>query len=182
MKGRAIHWLDAQGALEERVVVVALGGNLGGPHSVQKRCMEAIQSLSVEWGQVAAAGFFLTAPVGEVQEQPDFLNTVAAWRPAPAVTPESALAMLQALERRHGRERLVAGGARTLDLDLLLVGQDVRSTPALALPHPRMHQRAFVLVPLQELFGPDFRWTEQGASIGDFLATPDLASQRCRAF
>ena len=180
MSPRASHCLDAQGALQAGVIVLGLGGNLGGVQLAQKRCIKVIEALSTQWGPAAVSRFFVTAPVGEVQEQPDFLNAVATWRPANSVAPRAALALLQELEHAHGRERLVAGGARTLDLDLLLVGQQVRSEADLELPHPRMHQRSFVLSPMQDLFGADFRWSPDGPSVGECLAKSAVASQRIR--
>jgi 2-amino-4-hydroxy-6-hydroxymethyldihydropteridine diphosphokinase len=82
-------------------------------------------------------------------DQPDFLNAVAQLdTQLPA---EQLLDGLQEIERKQGRERPFAGAPRTLDLDLLLYGDRVQATPRLTLPHPRMHERAFVLEPLAEI-------------------------------
>ena len=80
---------------------------------------------------------------------PDFINAVAAIDTT--LAPLALLDALQALETRHGRERPYKNAPRTLDLDLLLYGATAMDTPRLCLPHPRMHQRAFVLAPLGEL-------------------------------
>ncbi len=162
----------------DSAIVVALGGNLGGPAAVIQRFSDSIQSLSESWGTPLVSGIYHTAPIG-VQSQPDFVNAVAAWWPEELPEPEQALALLQRLEDAHGRERMVPGGARTLDLDLLLHAGQSRDVPGLRVPHPRMASRAFVLVPLQELFGSEFRWTRQELSVGELLALPKIAVQRC---
>lgn len=176
MKPRAADWRSADGGLAEGAIVVALGGNLGGVHVVEKRCLEAVEALSLEWGPACVSRFFVTAPVGAVQDQPDFLNAVAAWRPPLAMDPETALAALQRQESHHGREREVVGAARTLDLDLLLHGSQVRTGASLELPHPRMHERAFVLQPLLDLFGADFHWGGH-PPLAQLLAEPEVAAQ-----
>jgi 2-amino-4-hydroxy-6-hydroxymethyldihydropteridine diphosphokinase len=81
--------------------------------------------------------------------QPDFLNVVVQLDTE--LTPDGLLDHLQKIENRHGRERPFPNAPRTLDLDLLLYGDVVVSTPLLSLPHPRMHERAFVLKPLAEI-------------------------------
>ena len=163
----------------DRAVVVALGGNLGGPTRVGQRFAEAIESISEMWGPALVSGLYVTAPVGPVQDQPDFVNAVAAWWPETMPSPESALALLQALETVHGRERATLGGARTLDLDLLLHAGQVRDQPGLRVPHPRMADRAFVLWPLQELFGDAFQWDARLAPVGALLAGEGVSAQAC---
>ena len=177
MKAAAARWLGEQGALKEGVLVVALGGNLGGKEAVEKRCESALEDLSKDFGLARRSSYWVTAPVGEVQEQPDFLNAVAAWRPPESPHPRQVLATLQALELQHGRTRDLRGGARTLDLDLLFVGQQTSGTAALLLPHPRMHLRAFVLRPLEELFGGSLRLHPGGPTVASCLAAPAIAAQ-----
>jgi len=160
-------------------LVVALGGNLGGNEAVCARFEQVIQSISESWGAPRVSSPYRTAPVGAVQDQPDFVNAVAAWWPEVAVSAREALSILQALEDLHGRVRSVVGGARTLDLDLLMHGETRCQEPGLIVPHPRMGERAFVLQPLQELFGGEFRWPESGYSVGELLATAALAAQGC---
>jgi 2-amino-4-hydroxy-6-hydroxymethyldihydropteridine diphosphokinase len=96
-----------------------------------------------------------TEPVGVSDEQPAYLNAVAELGP-PLPPPEELLARLLKIEYALGRRRTHANAARTLDLDLLLHGHARTDTPLLTLPHPRMHQRRFVLKPLCEL-APDAR-------------------------
>ncbi len=83
------------------------------------------------------------------EAQPEFVNAVAALETA--LSAESLLKELQAIEKRHGRERSFANAPRTLDLDLLLYGEERIATATLTVPHPRMHERAFVLKPLLEV-------------------------------
>lgn len=129
---------------------VALGSNLDGP---ARRVENAIADLGKlpATRLLARSALYRTAPVGYA-DQPDFVNAVALLETA--LDPESLLASLFDLEKAAGRERRIANGPRTLDLDLLLHGSRVMNTGALTLPHPRMHERAFVLLPLAEI-SPD---------------------------
>lgn len=160
-------------------IVIGLGGNLGGPEKVMTRFVDVSRRLQALWGPARASQPYLTAPIGPVQDQPVFVNAVLAFWPEPTPNPEDVLALLQALEAEHGRERDVPGGARTLDLDLLLHARETRDEPGLRVPHPRMAQRAFVLVPLKELFGDAFVWDSQIPPVGSLLGTPELAEQTC---
>lgn len=126
---------------------IALGSNLGGPLEQLRRAERALAGLG---SVIARSGLYRTAPVGGPDGQPPFLNAVLALHPAGAPAPEALLGALQAIERRHGRERRVRWGPRTLDLDLLAYGSLTLDRPGLRLPHPRMMERAFVLVPLCE--------------------------------
>jgi len=100
---------------------------------------------------VASSSLYKTAPVGKL-DQPDFVNAVAMLDTA--LSPGELLQELLALEARHGRVRCERNGPRTLDLDLLLMGDLVIQEPGLEVPHPRMHERAFVLLPLEQV-SPD---------------------------
>jgi 2-amino-4-hydroxy-6-hydroxymethyldihydropteridine diphosphokinase len=126
---------------------VALGSNLGEPQRAVESGFESLAGLP-GCRLVARSSLYRTAPVG-VGKQPDFINAVAALDTI--LSPSDLLAALLAVEARHGRTRHVPLAARTLDLDLLLHGDTVLATPELQLPHPRMHLRAFVLVPLAEI-------------------------------
>lgn len=126
---------------------VALGSNLQDP-AAQVRAGVRDLAGTPETRVVSASSLYRTAPVGLV-EQPDFINAVCELE-----TGLPAAGLLQALleiERRHGRVRDIPGGPRTLDLDLLLYGEQVCHETGLTLPHPRLHERAFVLYPLQEI-------------------------------
>ncbi len=126
---------------------VGLGANLGEP---RRQLTEAIIAMSglPETRLAGHSSFYRSAPVG-YEDQPEFLNAVAALdtRLAPGVMWEA----LPGTERRHGRERPFPDAPRTLDLDLLVFGDERIARPGLRVPHPRMHQRAFVLQPLLEL-------------------------------
>jgi 2-amino-4-hydroxy-6-hydroxymethyldihydropteridine diphosphokinase len=97
---------------------------------------------------IACSSLYRTAPVGKL-DQPDFVNAVALL--ATALSPRELLEELLAMEARHGRVRGERNGPRTLDLDVLLWGDRVIYEPGLEVPHARMHERAFVLLPLAEI-------------------------------
>lgn len=99
---------------------------------------------------MASSSLYQTAPVGGPGGQPDYLNAVIALRPKTS-RPEELLRQLLELEAERGRERSQRWAARTLDLDLLIFGEEVREGEFLTLPHPRMMERAFVLAPLCEV-------------------------------
>jgi len=128
---------------------VALGSNLG---DRERTLLDAVEALRAEPGvEVAAVSSLIeTEPVG-VLDQPRFVNGVVALETA--LPARALLELLLALERRFGRSRegVPAQGPRTLDLDLLLYGDEEIDEPGLEVPHPRLHERAFVLGPLAEL-------------------------------
>jgi len=126
---------------------IALGANLGDPVAAVTAAIVALRGLP-RTRFVAASSLYRTAPVG-LKHQPDFINAVVeliAVPPAPTF-----LESLFEIEARFGRQRSVKNAPRTLDLDLLLYGDLVSDDPLLTLPHPRMHERAFVLAPLAEI-------------------------------
>jgi 2-amino-4-hydroxy-6-hydroxymethyldihydropteridine diphosphokinase len=126
---------------------IALGANLGDPVLTVRAAILALRELP-QTEFIAASSLYRTAPVG-LRHQPDFINAVVeliAVSPAPTF-----LESLFAIEARFGRRRSVKNAPRTLDLDLLLYGDEVRDDPQLTLPHPRLHERAFVLAPLAEI-------------------------------
>jgi 2-amino-4-hydroxy-6-hydroxymethyldihydropteridine diphosphokinase len=104
-------------------------------------------------------------------EQPDFVNAVAQIETA--LSPRELLDELLQIEYRAGRVRDFPNAPRTLDLDLLLYGETVCDEPALTIPHPRMHERAFVLVPLAEI-APQIEVPRRGP-VADLLARVDTA-------
>ena len=128
---------------------VGLGANLGDREAVLRR---AVERLAVEPGVevVAVSSFRETDPVGPIRDQPRFLNgAVALETTLPA---RALLELLLRVEREFGRRREgPPGGPRTLDLDLLLYGDERIEQPGLRVPHPRLHERPFVLEPLAEL-------------------------------
>jgi 2-amino-4-hydroxy-6-hydroxymethyldihydropteridine diphosphokinase len=129
------------------VAFVGIGSNLGDPVAAVRGAFDELARIPGT-AVVKRSSLYRTAPLGYA-DQSDFVNAVAALETA--LEPAALLAELQAIEQRHGRERSFPNAARTLDLDLLLFGNSVLSTPSLTLPHPRMHERAFVLKPLYEV-------------------------------
>jgi len=125
---------------------VGLGSNLGDPVLEVERALAEIAALPAT-ELVARSSLYRSSPVDAGGD--DYVNAVARVRTA--LAPATLLAALQAIERAHGRTRPFANAPRTLDLDLLLHGDAVLANEALTLPHPRLHERAFVLVPLAEI-------------------------------
>lgn len=132
---------------------VALGANLGDPVATVQAAMRALHAIAGARFR-AASSLYRTAPVG-LHHQPDFINAVAAVDIDATVLPAPTfLARLFAIEADFGRMRTVRNAPRTLDLDLLLFGDARSESDDLLLPHPRLHERAFVLAPLAEI-APD---------------------------
>ena len=137
---------------------IALGANLGDAEATVAAAIAALAELP-ETRLVAVSSLYRTAPVG-LKNQPDFINAVVALEAA--LAPQPLLDALFEIEVRFGRQRSIRNAARTLDLDLLLHGETTLNEAALTLPHPRMHQRAFVLAPLLEI-APDCEIPGYGA-------------------
>ncbi|MBP6533456.1 MAG: 2-amino-4-hydroxy-6-hydroxymethyldihydropteridine diphosphokinase [Arenimonas sp.] len=132
-------------------VFIGLGGNLGDVPSTLKQaiaCISAVPGVAY----VAHSGFYRTPPWGGV-EQPDYINAVLELDAE--LEPQELLDRLLDVERQYGRKRAEEQhwGPRTLDCDILLFGDHVLHGGSLTIPHPRMAERAFVLVPLAELDG-----------------------------
>ena len=145
---------------------VALGANLGDAVGTVQQALRDIAGLS-ETQLVNASSLYRSAPY-EAQG-PDFINAVALVHTQ--LSPLALLHALQALELQHGRERPYLNAPRTLDLDVIFYGDVVLKTPELTLPHPRWHERAFVLLPLAEV------WPE-GVSATQLAAVKDQSIQR----
>jgi len=125
---------------------VGLGANLGDREAALRG---ALAELARDVDVVAVSGFRETEPVGYA-DQPSFLNAAAAVETE--LSPRELLGVLLEVERRLGRTREGPRfGPRTIDLDLLLYGAELVDEPGLTVPHPRLHERAFALEPLQEL-------------------------------
>lgn len=126
---------------------IGLGSNLGEPAAQLRRALAELAAIDeVEVLQVSS--FYLNPPLGP-PEQPWYVNAVAQVRTR--LTPEELLRSLHRLETALGRVRGEPWGPRVIDLDLLLYDGEVINTPALVLPHPEMHRRAFVLAPLAQI-------------------------------
>lgn len=125
---------------------IGLGANLGDALGALRAALAALRELPGT-RLAAVSSLYRSAPIDATG--PDYLNAVA--RLDTALAPHELLAALQAIELAHGRERPYRNAPRTLDLDLLLHGAARIDTPMLTLPHPRLHERAFVLLPLAEI-------------------------------
>ena len=125
---------------------IALGANLGQAAQAVRAALRQLGELP-QTKLVRHSSLYRTAPVDS--GGPDYINAVA--EVSTSLTAPQLLAQLQGLEQQAGRERPYLNAPRTLDLDLLLFGSARIDSPRLQVPHPRMHQRAFVLVPLAEI-------------------------------
>jgi 2-amino-4-hydroxy-6-hydroxymethyldihydropteridine diphosphokinase len=127
--------------------IIGLGANLGDPVAQLRAAIDAIGRLP-RTRMVLASSFYRTAPIG-FGAQPDFVNAAVAIDTG--LEPRALLEALRAIEVAAGRERSFKDAPRTLDLDLLLYADRLIDEPELVVPHPRMHERAFVLAPLVEI-------------------------------
>jgi 2-amino-4-hydroxy-6-hydroxymethyldihydropteridine diphosphokinase len=152
---------------------VSLGSNLGDRAGNLLLAVRGMIEASLEVIRLSA--IYETEAV-ETFAQPAFLNMVAELRGKTLPAPEQVMARLLRIEYALGRTREVSMGPRTIDLDLLLYRDEQRSTQFLALPHPRLHQRRFVLVPLAEL-APKLLHPTLHRTISDLLAEVDDKSE-----
>lgn len=148
-----------------RTGYLGLGSNVGDSAAHLRAALELLARREVEIDAVSSA--YLTEPVGEVLDQPDFLN--AAARVRTALEPEALLDACKAVEAERGRSfEAPRHSPRPLDVDLLLLGDLELETPRLTLPHPEVRSRRFVLAPLLEL-DPDLTLPD-GTRLADALA------------
>jgi len=129
------------------VAYVGIGSNLDDPRAQVLQAFDELDGLP-HTRVVRKSSLYRSAPIGYA-EQPAFVNAVAQLETG--LPAERLLAELQAIEARHGRRRSFPNAPRTLDLDLLLFGNLELDSSSLKIPHPRMHERAFVLEPLLEI-------------------------------
>ena len=146
---------------------IGLGSNLGDRMTTLRMAIQRLEML----GRIAGvSSLYQTEPVGYV-EQPSFFNAVVALDTD--LAPADLLGALLGIERDLGRIRSFPNAPRTLDFDLLLVDDATFDTPELTLPHPRLHERAFVLVPLAEI-APELVHPGSGKTMRELLHTlPD---------
>ena len=148
---------------------IALGSNLGDSLTILKDALEILaESPSITLKKYSS--WYQTAPVGP--PQPDYLNGCALLEVH--LTPQDLLETLLGIEAKFGRVRRERNGPRTLDLDLLLFDDLILDTPNLQVPHPRMRERAFVLVPLAEI-APDWVEPVSGKAIAQLVQTLDCS-------
>jgi 2-amino-4-hydroxy-6-hydroxymethyldihydropteridine diphosphokinase len=151
---------------------VGLGSNLGDRAGYLLLAVRGMMSAGLRVRRLSAV--YETEPV-DVRDQPAFLNMVAELDAGALPSPEQLLARLLRIEYALGRRRERRRGPRTIDLDLLFYGEEQRETEFLTLPHPRLSERRFVLVPLCEL-NPRLRHPARGRTVGQLLAeTADTA-------
>jgi 2-amino-4-hydroxy-6-hydroxymethyldihydropteridine diphosphokinase len=149
------------------LVVVALGSNLGDSRRNILEGMKRLQELTD--GPLLRSSLWETTPVDCPPDSPAFVNAVVGLIPHAGETPESLLARLQGLEREFGRRtKQVLNEPRPLDLDLIAFGSETRAGQELTLPHPRAHERRFVLQPLSEI-APDLILPGQSVTVAQLL-------------
>jgi 2-amino-4-hydroxy-6-hydroxymethyldihydropteridine diphosphokinase len=164
------HFFENTPIVPEAVLTaIALGSNLGDSHLILET---AIQTLAETQGVnlLAKSSWYKTKPVGP--PQPDYLNGCILLQVQ--MIPDLLLDILLKIENKFGRVRDEKWGARTLDLDILLYGNKVISTARLQIPHPRMGDRAFVLVPLAEI-APDWVEPLSGFTIKELVKDVDCS-------
>lgn len=148
---------------------IALGSNLGDSHAILEDAVKIIAHTPGITLQ-ARSHWYQTAPVGP--PQPDYLNGCVVLKVQ--MTPQDLLETLLQIEAQFGRTRRERWGPRTLDLDLLLFNDLIFDAPNLQIPHPRMRERAFVLVPLAEI-APDWIEPVSGKAIAQLVQTVDCS-------
>ncbi len=154
--------------MNAKLVFIALGSNLGDSRQILLDALARLENLSTV--PLRKSSLWQTSPVDCPPDSPAFLNAVAALMPTVGETPESLLEKLQALETEFGRRtKKVLNEPRPLDLDLIMFGAEVRSAARLTLPHPRAHERRFVLQPLCEI-APDLVLPGQTRTVARLLA------------
>jgi 2-amino-4-hydroxy-6-hydroxymethyldihydropteridine diphosphokinase len=156
------------------IAYIGIGANLG---DARANVADALLRLAAvpSCTLLRASGSYRSAPIDSSGD--DYINAVACIDtalPAPAL-----LAALHAIEHAHGRERPYRNAPRTLDLDLLLYGDERIDTPTLTVPHPRMHERAFVLAPLLEI-APDLAIPGRGLAREHAAAVAGQAISRLK--
>ena len=128
-------------------VYIGIGANLGTPARTVEAAIAAVEDLPGTRGH-RRSRLYRSAPVG-VEDQPDYVNAAMSFDTE--LTPGELLTRLHGIEADFGRERTIRWGPRTLDLDLLLHGDQIIDSPDLCVPHPRIQERGFVLAPLADL-------------------------------
>ena len=154
-----------------QAVFIGLGSNLG--HRERALSLARARLGEAGFAETATSSLYLTEPVGGPPQE-WFLNQVVGGRTA--LSPEQVMETCLQVEQALGRQRTVRNGPRTIDVDLLLYGEEVRAGARLTLPHPRLHERRFVLQPLCEI-APEVRHPRLGATVRELLARCADSSQ-----
>jgi 2-amino-4-hydroxy-6-hydroxymethyldihydropteridine diphosphokinase len=156
-----------------KIVYIALGSNLGDRATMLERAIAAMNSAGIS--VVRQSSLYVTEPVG-APGQGWFLNAVV--EAETSLLPLQLLHALLKIERELGRRRLTPHGPRAIDMDILFYGSSVIRSRELEVPHPRLTERRFVLMPMAQL-APDFRHPVSHKSINQLLAeTPDRSEAR----
>jgi 2-amino-4-hydroxy-6-hydroxymethyldihydropteridine diphosphokinase len=151
-------------------VYIGLGSNMHDPIQQIQLAYQEIDDIN-STSLIKVSSFYATAPVGYVEQQ-DFIN--AAIEVSTTLSPQELMQALLEIEARHERVREIKNGPRTLDLDILLFNEWRLDEPAIAIPHPRAHKRAFVLYPLHEI-APDLYIPGEGFVKDLLLGVSDQA-------
>ena len=155
-------------------VFIGLGSNLDEPLSQLKTAIEHLKQIK-ESQLLNISAFYQSAPMGP-QDQPDYINAVAEM--STSLTAEQLLDALQEIENKQGRVREQRWGARTLDLDILLFGNEIIKTERLTVPHCGISERNFVLYPLNDLVDSDFGIPKAGIMSALLAACPMTGIKR----
>ncbi len=145
-------------------IIIGLGTNLGNRKENLDKAIELLnnhEAITIE----SASSIYETKPVGYL-EQDHFLNMVVKGRTD--LKPAALLESCQAIEKKLGREKTIVNGPRIIDLDILVYNKENRQLDNLRIPHPRMHERAFVLIPLNEI-SPDFIIPTSGKEVSELV-------------
>jgi 2-amino-4-hydroxy-6-hydroxymethyldihydropteridine diphosphokinase len=157
--------------LDDELVIVGLGGNLGDDDAILARFAGVVRALEA-WSTVHGSRVYRTAPIGP--EQPAFLNAALAVEAPEELTASELIREVLGIERTLGRTRDGSrNGPRTIDVDVLLWGARTfafKGPPALEVPHPRLHERAFALAPLIDLLGAGAVHPRLGVTFGELQA------------
>ena len=162
----------------DRIAIIALGSNVGDP---RQNVLEAIQRLEAfSAAPLLRSALWQTSPLDCPPGSPPFINAVVAMVPLASETPETLLRKLKLLEQEFGRRpKQVLNEPRPLDLDLIVFGRQTRVTDELTVPHPRAHQRRFVLQPLSEI-APDLVFPGQNRTVRQLLEALELCRRPSR--
>lgn len=154
--------------MNAKIAYIALGSNVGDSPSILRRAMDELEKLSLK--PLKRSSLWQTTPVDCPPGSPTFVNAVVGLTVQPEETSSTLLPKLLAMEKEFGRRpKKILNEPRRLDLDLITFGNETSSRPELILPHPRAHERRFVLQPLNEI-APNLQLPGHRRNISQLLA------------